>query len=62
MNSEASSSAAATMEDMSEKQKAIAWVWVVEGLASMKQVDVSLLMGTLLSLLQFHAVYLYYFT
>ncbi|KAM5558893.1 hypothetical protein ABKV19_020514 [Rosa sericea] len=31
------------MEDMSEHQKAIAWLWVVEGLATMKQVDVSLL-------------------
>ncbi|XP_062006374.1 uncharacterized protein LOC133723544 isoform X1 [Rosa rugosa] len=31
------------MEDMSEDQKAIAWLWVVEGLATMKQVDVSLL-------------------
>ncbi|KAK9921849.1 hypothetical protein M0R45_030345 [Rubus argutus] len=31
------------MEDMSEHQRAIAWLWVVEGLATMKQVDVSLL-------------------
>nr|XP_011469852.1 PREDICTED: uncharacterized protein LOC105353056 [Fragaria vesca subsp. vesca] len=31
------------MDDMSEQQKAIAWLWVVEGVATMKQVGVSVL-------------------
>lgn len=34
------------MDDMSEQQKAIAWLWVVEGVATMKQVGVSVLWGT----------------